>query len=314
MRNCFCITISSGRIAVRVTAMLLLLAALLTGCTDLFFYPMRQQVLDPSKMGLAKSDVALTAADGTQLLAWHLAAERPRGVICFFHGNAENISTHIVNVAWLPEAGYDVLLVDYRGYGASQGRAEFPEVLADVRAGLDWCVARGGAAGVPVYALGQSLGAALLLDAVAADPYRDELAAVVADSGFSGYRRIVRDVLSESWLLWPFRYPVSWLVTGSHDPEHAVRGLGGLPLLVMHSRDDEVVPWAHGVRIFSAARGPRCFLPTAGPHNAALGPRSAQRDEWRAALLVFLQAAHDARISGAVFGCRAPLLDQAPGQ
>lgn len=310
MRNWCCTTTSSAR---RRVAMLSLAGTLLlAGCTDLFFYPMRQQVLDPQEMGLAKRDVALRAADGVQLFAWHLQAQRPRGVVCFFHGNAENISTHIVNVAWLPEAGYEVLLVDYRGYGASHGEAEFPAVFADVRAGLDWCLVRGREAGVPVYALGQSLGAALLLGVVAAEPYRDGLAAVVADSGFSGYRRIARDALSRSWLLWPLQYPLSWLVTGDHDPERAARRLGSLPLLVMHSVDDEVVPYAHGGRIFAAAAGPRCFLPTRGAHNAALGPRSLQREAWRGALLAFLADAGDARASGRPVGCRAPLLDHAP--
>lgn len=313
MRNWFSTTISSARLAGRAVS-LVLLATVLAGCTNLFFYPMRQQVLDPQKLGLAKSDVVLAAADGTQLFAWHLAASDPRGVVCFFHGNAENISTHIVNVAWLPEAGYEVLLVDYRGYGASHGKAEFPAVLADVRAGLDWCIARARATGIPAYALGQSLGAAMLLDVVAADPYRDELAAVVADSGFSSYRRIARDALANSWLLWPLRHPLSWLVTGDHAPEQAARELDDLPLLVMHSPDDRVVPWAHALRIFAAASGPRCFLATGGPHNAALGARSPQREAWRSALLAFLQDARDARASGGSVVCRPPLLDQAPDQ
>lgn len=292
----------------------MLACLLLAGCTDLFFYPMRQQVLEPAQMGLTKEDVTLVAADGTRLHAWHLQASQPRGVVCFFHGNAENISTHIVNVAWLPDAGYDVLLVDYRGYGASGGRAAFPEVFADVRAGLDWCVARGQAGGVPVYALGQSLGAALLLDAVAAEPYRRQLAGVVADSGFSGYRRIARDALRQSWLLGPVRHPLSWLVTGEHDPEDAARALGDLPLLVMHSPEDEVVPYAHGVRVFRAASGPKCFLRTGGPHNAALGPRSRDREAWRGAVLDFLAAAREARDSGGAVACRAPLLDDAADQ
>lgn len=310
MRNWCCTATSSAR---RFAAVLPLAGTLLlAGCTNLFFYPMRQQVLDPQEMGLAKRDVALRAADGVQLFAWHLQAQRPRGVVCFFHGNAENISTHIVNVAWLPEAGYDVLLVDYRGYGASQGKATFPEVFDDVRAGLDWCLARGHEAGVPVFALGQSLGAALLLEAVAADPYRDELAAVVADSGFSSYRRIARDAVSGSWLLWSLQYPLSWLVTGQHAPEQAVRRLEGLPLLVMHSQDDEVVPYAHGLRIFAAAGTSRCFLATRGPHNAALGPRAPQREAWRGALLAFLVEAAGARASGRPVACAAPLLDQPP--
>lgn len=262
------------------------LALLLAGCTDLFFVPMRQQVLKPEQFGVQAVDTWLRADDGTRLFAWQLTAESPRGVVCYFHGNAENISTHIVNVAWLPAAGYEVLLVDYRGYGASGGQAEFPAVFADVRAGLDWCVARARALGVPAYALGQSLGAALLLETAAQSPYREQLAGVVADSGFSGYRRIARDALSHSWLTIPLKYPLSWLVTADHDPEDAVRHFAPLPLFVLHSQDDRVVPYAHGERIFAAATAPKCFRRTRGMHNAAF-----RDDDNRRAVLAFFASA-----------------------
>lgn len=282
----------------------LLAGLLLAGCTNLVFVPLRQQVYTPEQLGVQVVDVHLRAADATELFAWQLTtATAPRGVLCYFHGNAENISTHTANVAWLPAAGYEVLALDYRGYGASKGRAEFPEVFADVRAGLDWCLQRGEQAGVPVFALGQSLGAALLLDTVAQSPYRERLAGVIADSGFSGYRAIARDALSHSWLTIPLKYPLSWLLTGDHDPVDAVPALAPLRLLVLHSRDDKVVPFAHGERIFAAASSPKCLLVTGGAHNAAF-TQAANRD----ALLAFLAGTAPAGAScvTAVAAQRAP--------
>lgn len=269
---CNCIAIS--RRASRHLSLSLLLVAglLLTGCTNLFFYPMRQQVLSPEKLGLQSADISISSRDGTRLFAWHLLPKtQTQGVVCYFHGNAQNISTHIVNVAWLPPAGYEVLLVDYRGYGASAGKPSLPGALDDVRAALDWCLARGSKLQLPVYALGQSLGAALMLEATAEEPYRGSLAGVVADSSFAGYRRIARDAMAQSWLLWAFRHPLSLLVTGDHDPEDAVARRRGLPLLLLHSTDDEVIPFAHGKRLREAATDPVCFLRTQGRHNAALG-------------------------------------------
>lgn len=284
----------------------------LAGCTNWFFYPMKKQILSPAQLGVAAADVRLAAADGVSLFAWHLTAEKPRGIVCYFHGNGENISTHIVNVSWLPAAGFEALLVDYRGYGHSAGRAEFPAVLLDVRAGLDWCVARGKQAGLPVYALGQSLGAALLLEVASMPTYRHTLTAVVADSGFSSYRRIARDALSSSWLLVPLQYPLSWLVTARHNPEDAVRHFAPLPLLVVHSPDDTLVPYAHGVRIFAAAQTEKCFLKTSGPHNAALGPRSPNGAQYREAIVEFFDVA--VRASGTAFHCPAPTFDQPTDQ
>lgn len=279
MRKSSCTVISNRRFAASLFPWLLpvLLAFLLAGCTNLFFVPMRQQVLTPAQLGLVAHDVSLTAEDGTKLFAWHLAAENIAGIVCYFHGNAENISTHIVNVAWLPAAGYEVLLVDYRGYGASGGEVDFPAVFADVRAGLDWCLTRGREKQQPVYALGQSLGAALLLEVAAQKPYRGQLAGVAADSSFAGYHSMVRSALAHSWLMFPFQYPLSWLVTRNHDPEDAVRHLAPLPLLVLHSPDDTVVPFAHGERIFSAANGPKCFRRTSGVHNAAFRDEANRR-------------------------------------
>lgn len=278
---------------------LLLTAWLLAGCTHLFFLPMRQLVQTPAALGLTAQDVQLQAQDGTRLFAWHLAAAQPRGVICYFHGNAENISTHIVNVAWLPGTGYEVLLPDYRGYGASAGKPSLPGALQDVRAALDWCLARGTASGLPVYALGQSLGGALVLEVAAEPGYRDALAAVVADSAFAGYRRIARDALANSWLLWPLQYPLSWLVTGRHDPLDAVQRRAGLPLLLLHSADDRVVPYAHGEALAAAAAAPACFLRTAGSHNAALRQPAVQQ-----ALTGFLA---DAAAARAAPRCPVPL-------
>lgn len=291
----------------RSTRLALLLAVmLLEGCTHLFFLPQRAQVFRPEQFGVHAVDVDLVAADGIRLFAWQLPAQArmpppdasvaqptvvvgeppaTRGVVCYFHGNAENISTHIANVAWLAPAGYEVLLVDYRGYGASQGKPEFPEVFADLRAGLDWCLARAHALGVPAFALGQSLGAAMLLEVASTAPYRERLSGVVADSGFSGYRRIARDALSHSWLLAPLQYPLSWLVMKDYEPAAAAHRMAPLPLLVMHSRDDRVVPYPHGERNYAAAQSPACFLTTRGDHNAAF-----RQQENRDALLAFFAA------------------------
>lgn len=248
----------------------------LAGCTHLFFLPSRQQFLSPDDLGLRSADVRLRSDDGTPLFAWHLQADTPRGVICFFHGNAQNISTHILNVAWLPPQGYDVLLLDYRGYGASGGKPSLDGALDDVRAALDWCLAHAARQEVPVYALGQSLGAALMLEAVADAPYRDSLAGVVADSSFAGYRRITRDVLSQSRFLALLKYPLSWLVTSRHDPVEAVARRGGLPLLLLHSPADEVVPFGHGRILQEAASSPTCFVTTSGMHNVSLRAPTAQ--------------------------------------
>ena len=82
--------------------------ALLAGCTGLVFQPMRQLVLTPDQIGLDYREVAFETEDGVRLHGWFLpAASARRGSVLFLHGNAENISTHIASVAWMPAAGFD---------------------------------------------------------------------------------------------------------------------------------------------------------------------------------------------------------------
>src|SRR5262245_34036961 len=96
-----------------------LAALLLGGCTSLFFQPHRQQVLTPKQFGLAFEEVRIRTADGLALNAWFLPAKGPAAAtVLHLHGNAENISTHFTNVAWMPAEGFNVLALDYRGYGA----------------------------------------------------------------------------------------------------------------------------------------------------------------------------------------------------
>lgn len=264
---------SVARIDRRRLAALLLLAAsalALSGCTNLFFLPMKRQVLSPQQMGLPAEDLYLSSGDGTRLFAWRLFAEEPRGVVCYFHGNAENISTHIVNVAWLPARHYEVLLTDYRGYGGSSGDPTLEGALLDVQAGLDACRVRGEALGVPVHALGQSLGAALVLEVASRPENRAWLASVTVDSGFTAYRKIARDALQRTWVGRLLAPPLGLLVTSAHAPADAIGKLPPVPVLVLHSPDDEIIPYAHGEALYAAARSPKSFLSTRGPHNGAL--------------------------------------------
>src|SRR3569832_2042212 len=111
--------------------------------------------------GLTAEDVYLTSADGVRLHAWLLPSTVPsKATILFLHGNAQNISAHIGNVAWLPSQGYNVFLLDYRGYGLSQGAPQLPGLFADIEAAADYIALREDLNRVPFVILGQSLGGA----------------------------------------------------------------------------------------------------------------------------------------------------------
>lgn len=241
-------------------------AVLLTlqGCSTFLFYPEKKYVLTPAAFKLPYEDVAVKTADGLTLRGWLLkscsiddAAEtEPKGVIVFLHGNAENISTHIAGVLWLALEGYHVLAVDYRGFGASDGKATLSGAQKDAQAITAYALER--FPDQSVFVLGQSIGGAIALSAVDTFADKDKLAAVVIDSAFSSTRRIARDKLGAVWLTWPFQYPISWTVA-ENDPEKHAASLT-LPKLFLTAQDDSVVPSYHTQRLFENAAEPKNLI------------------------------------------------------
>ena len=267
----------------RLRAAVLALALAAVGCTQLFLHPGHMQALHPLKLGLAYEDVWLTAADGAKLHGWYLPAPAPaRGTVLHLHGNAENISTFIAAVHWLPAHGYNVLLVDYRGYGRSEGAATIDTVHEDARLALDYALARGG----PLFVFGQSLGGSAAVYTVAHHPQRARVAAVITEGAYSSYRRIAREKMGQFWLTWPFQYPLSWLFSDEYAADDAAPLLAPVPLLVVHGEKDDVVPPAHARRLFDAARDPRELWIVPGSGHVDAFTRAENRER----LLEFLAA------------------------
>ena len=99
-------------------ALLLLTVTGATGYSSVFFFAQKQHLQTPDLLGLGYEDIYFTSADEMALHGWWLKAKTPvRGTVYLLHGNAGDISTHIQNIAGLPEYGYRVFLIDYRGFG-----------------------------------------------------------------------------------------------------------------------------------------------------------------------------------------------------
>lgn len=259
---------------------LIVLVALswLAGCgRNLMFFPMEQWVQNPARLGLAYEDVVLIHGDGLRLHGWWLPAQGDaKGTVYFLHGNAQNVSTHIMSVHWLPEAGFNVFLLDYRGYGLSDGEASMPEVLEDVQLGLDWLRNSGRVGDKPLLVFGQSLGAALSTVVMAREANRELYDCLLIEASFSGYRKIASDIMKQSWLVSPFRVLVLPAMPKGIDPlEHV--GEIAAPTLVLHSKEDEVIPFDHGLALFEAATGPKEFQALLGPHIASLRSEEVRR-------------------------------------
>lgn len=269
-------------------ALLLSLCLLaLGGCSGWLFYPEREMLLSPAEVGLAYEDVFISAADGTRLHAWWLPAKAGvavKGTVLHLHGNGGNVSSHLAGSWWLPAEGYQVLLLDYRGYGRSAGEASLSGSYQDIDAAFTWLQQAPEVQGKPLVLIGQSLGGAMAVHYLAAHPTsRRQLKALVLDGVPASYRDMAQYTLANVWLTWPLQVPLAWLMPDGDSAIAAMPQLAGLPVLLYQSLDDQVVPLSNGVRLYQAAPPPRVLQLTRGGHVQTFA-----EPLWRRVLLRFL--------------------------
>ncbi|AXK38862.1 alpha/beta hydrolase [Crenobacter cavernae] len=232
----------------------------------------RQIVQTPRDAGLAYEAVWLTTEDGIRIEAWYLPAPAARGVALLAHGNAGNISHRMDYAPMFHRLGYSLLLFEYRGYGRSEGRPSEEGTYADARAAWRYLVAERGFPPERIVLVGESLGGAVVAR-LAAD---ERPGALVLASSFVSVPELAAELYP--WL------PARWLARYRYDALEAL-GRVSSPVLIAHSRQDDIVPFSHGERLFAAVKGPKAFLELAGGHNDGF---LFSREAWREALGGFL--------------------------
>lgn len=252
---------------------IVLLTLLLCGCANgLFYFPDRIDYEPRLLRPVPHEDVWIDSSDGLRLHGWWLRPEgEVKGTVLHLHGNAQNLTAHVAYVDWLPAAGYQVLTIDYRGYGLSSGRPDRKGLQRDVAAAWAWLRQHPDVNPERLILLGQSLGAANALRFAGSRP--PGLRAVVADSPFAGYGRIGREKLLQipllGWVLWPLS-PL--IISDGLSPEPVVSQIAPVPLLLMHGDRDATIPFHHSERLYRRAREPRLLWRLEGAgHTEALG-------------------------------------------
>ena len=244
-----------------------------TGCMErLFYYPTRAETVPPPELAGAES-VWFDSADGTRLHGWFIPAEGgtagdvagpAAATILHVHGNAGNIESHVWFTGFLPRAGFNLFIFDFRGYGRSEGGARRRgPLIADTHAAVDALLARSDvdAARLGMYA--QSLGGAIGLN-VMAD--RHELASCVAVSAFTSWRDIAADSVGGG-RAGPFsRLLARMLIRDDHRADAAIARIDR-PVLVIHGTDDRIVPVRHARRLAEAGPTAELVELDGGDHN-----------------------------------------------
>jgi fermentation-respiration switch protein FrsA (DUF1100 family) len=216
--------------------------------------PGRALTASPGDIGLEYEDVYLSTSDGERLHGWYVQASNSKGVVLFFHGNAGNISHRMDSIEIFHRLGLDTLIIDYRGYGQSTGKTTEQGTYLDAQAAWSYLVDERGIAAEQIIIFGRSLGGAIGAWLGA----QHTPAAVIIESSFSSGVDMARRLYPflPVRLITRLRYPVA---------EHASRM--DCPVLVVHSRDDEIIPFAMGQSIYAAVKQRKSFLELRGDHN-----------------------------------------------
>ncbi len=178
-----------------------------------------------------------------------------KGTIIFFHGNAENISSHFLNLAWITHEGYNLFIFDYRGYGASEGKVDqkgiFEDSFAALEKGLELHQSISPKGKLIVY--GQSLGGIISLRALADWEHTSRVNLIVQDSAFLSYQDIAFDKLKSFWPTYLLS-PLAYLLVSDKYASDKVLYKFSNPLLVISGEKDIVVPFKFSKEIYKKSK------------------------------------------------------------
>jgi len=240
--------------------LLLLGLALLNGCMylqqpSMIFFPYPALAQTPTEWGLAYEDVFLDTGDGVRLHGWYIPHHGSKQVLLFFHGNAGNISHRGASVEIFHRLGLNVFIFDYRGYGMSQGKTDEPGLYKDARAAWGYLINERGFEQEDIILFGRSLGGAVAAKLATQIQPRG----LILESTFSSARDVANAVIPILSRLIFLRYDFN---TAAH-----VRRVA-CPVLVLHSPDDEIIPYHLGEKVFQAANEPKSLVKMKGDHNS----------------------------------------------
>ena len=248
-----------------MTTVLLTISALFAIYTTVLYFsqerllflphiPGREVDFTPADIGLGYESLKLNTQDGMELDGWFIPASQTGPTLLFFHGNAGNISHRLDSIRIFHDLDLDVLIFDYRGYGRSTGKPSEQGVYRDAETAWRYLTEARKINPDRIILFGRSLGSAV----AAWLATRTQAGAVILESPFTS----VPDMAAK---LYPLA-PVRLLARLEFNTLAAVKSIQA-PLLVMHSRQDEIIPFSQGRAVYEAAGSRKRFVELRGGHN-----------------------------------------------
>lgn len=221
----------------------------------MIFFPSKDLVATPSSWGLPYEDVTLEAEDGVGLRGWFIPHQGASRTVLFFHGNGGNISHRRESIEIFHRLGLNVFIFDYRGYGASLGKPSEQGLYHDAMAAWQYLLQEKGFIKQQIIVFGRSLGGSVACNLAA----KVQPGVLILESTFSSARDMAKAIFPIMSRIMPMRF--------EFNTEDYIKRVTS-PLLVVHSPEDDIIPFRLGEKVYQAASQPKYFVKIQGDHNS----------------------------------------------
>lgn len=221
---------------------------------SLTFCPARNMPYNPGNIGLEYEKVKLNTPDGVVLSAWYVPAKNATATLLFCHANGGNIAYYIDTIDILNKLGLNCFIFNYRGYGDSEGKTTEEGIYTDAQTAYDWLRTEKKVSAEDIIIFGRSLGASVAAHLAG----NVKAGGLIVESGFTSYADIAQK-------FYPYLI-VRPFAKYSFNTMEDIKKVK-CPILFIHSRSDEIVPFEFGLQLYSAAKGAKEFVEIFGGHN-----------------------------------------------
>jgi len=220
-----------------------------------FLYsPVRELPYTPAELGLDFEEVFFKTGDRVQLHGWYIPAPNSELTVLFCHTNGGNMMYQLDSINIFYNLGLSCFIFDYRGYGISQGKPSEHGTYLDARAAFRWLTKKKKIPAEKTIVFGRSLGGSIAAYLAGKAKPRG----LVIESAFTSYIAIGSK-------FYPYM-PVKWFARFKYPTIEYMRKVT-CPVLVIHSRNDEIIPFEFGLQLYEAANEPKEFVELYGGHN-----------------------------------------------
>ena len=246
---------------VRSTCLIFLSLISLISCSfNSTFFAVENQDLNATIADLDYEEINFESDDAYKVRGLRFKPDqRPLGTIFFLPGSGDNMASWSSYAKHLVKGGFQVYMIEYRGFGKSTGKATHKNVLKDAENALIQIAKNDLEKGTKVILLGQSYGGQIAINLTSR--HKDKISALITEGTFTSFNNEV--VYSVPLVLKPF---LAVLTKSQYKSKNLIKDIQGIPVLIIHSKDDTVVPFSMGQELFSNANSPKYFWEIQGEH------------------------------------------------